>query len=136
MKRTYRAILVLVITSGLLALLGPVLSRAQNTARAPLEPRWDNGESAAPARDGMMSTLHWAAPDPGQTVHHYLVQLLEFGPGSPDTTVFDGVTGPSLEVFVRFGSTFQARVAAIDSLGVQGPFGPWTGSFTPEMPFH
>ena len=84
---------------------------------------------------GETSRLSWVAPLGGTPVHHYLVQVIELGAAGNDTIAINNVVETHQDVPVKFGMTYRARVAGVDSLERQGGFSKWTPVYGPEASF-
>lgn len=71
----------------------------------------------------------WTAPTTGTPVVHYLGQLLS---SDGDTVLYPGTWMTTMWVPMRYGETYQLRVAGVDSNRVQGPWSIWSEPYTPE----
>jgi hypothetical protein len=126
--RTYRALIVLLVTSVFLVLFGSAISKADSP---PGGLRWE--DSGTPAGDtACLSRLVWSAPDSGGFVFAYRIQLVEMGAAAPETTTFDNIETEYHDVLTTYGHMYRARVAGVDSLGRTGPFSLWTPLYGPE----
>jgi hypothetical protein len=81
---------------------------------------------------GKNARCSWDPPTYGTPVHHYVLQVVELGGASPDTTTFGDITETFRDVWVTFGLTYKARVAGVDAENRQGPWSLWTPLYGPE----
>ncbi len=80
------------------------------------------GVTAGEDSDPVEVRCTWCPPSYGAPVEHYVLEV-----HSEDivSDVFDDLADTFKVLYLKFGIEYKARIAAVDSLGRQGPWSNW-----------